>query len=70
MNLTTKDQARIADLKVQAMLFDLNVDIETLTLEPKRTDQVPIWIKRWREKEAGSDRNPEDYEGGRDDFTR
>ena len=56
-----------ADLSVQAMMFDMDVDIEAVSLVPKRTDNVPIWIKRWREKEKGADRTPQDYEGGEDE---
>lgn len=40
----------LADLKVQAMMFDMDIDIEALSLEPKRSDNTPIWVRRWREK--------------------
>ena len=45
----------INDLKIQAMMFDMAIDYETLTLEPKRKDLTPIWIKKWREKFEESD---------------
>lgn len=57
----------LADLRIQAIVFDMEVDIETATLTPKRTKLIPIWIKKWREKERGGDRHPEDYEGGKDE---
>lgn len=65
---TPKEVAtKIADLTIQAMMFDMDVDIETASLVPKRTENLPIWIKRWRAKEEGSDRSPQDYEGGKDE---
>lgn len=64
---TVNAAAVLADLTVQAMMFDMDVDIETVSLVPKRKDNVPMWTKRWREKEHGADRKPEDYEGGKDD---
>lgn len=43
------------DLKIQAMMFDMDIDIETWTLLPKETFRHPVWIQRWREKEDNSD---------------
>lgn len=57
----------LADLEIKAAMFDMDVDIEALTLVPKSKYQEPVWITRWREKEANSDRQPEDYEGGEDE---
>lgn len=51
------------DLKIQAMLFNMDIDIETLSLEPKLKDETPVWLKRWKEKESGGDRQPNDYQG-------
>lgn len=66
--MTTQEEELLVktydDLQVQAMMFDMSVDIETLTLVPKQVDNTPVWIKNWREKEHESDRKPEDYEGG------
>lgn len=68
--LDEAQRVTVADLQIQAMMFDMDVDVEAARLIPKRIDVVPIWIKKWKEKENGSDRNPEDYEGGKDDFAR
>lgn len=46
---------KLADLKVQAMMFDMDIDIETWSLVPKVKSEQPFWITRWREKEANSD---------------
>lgn len=43
------------ELKIQAMMFDMDIDIEIWGLVPKRKDLTPIWIKRWREKFEESD---------------
>lgn len=56
----TKEEGALAvakwkDLQIQAMLFDMDIDIETWSLVPKRKDVTPIWIKRWREKQDNSD---------------
>jgi hypothetical protein len=44
-----------ADLKIQAMMFDLDVDWESLELTPKRTDTQPFWVKNWKDKLNESD---------------
>lgn len=56
----TQDQlpeikARVDDLKIQAMMFDMDIDWEAASLMPKRKDETPFWVKRWQEKQAGSD---------------
>lgn len=61
--MNDKAKKTVADLQVQSMMFDMVVDWETLTLVPKTKDETPFWIKKWKEKESGSDRQPEDYEG-------
>lgn len=43
------------DLKIQAMMFNMDVDIEALSLVPKHKDSTPIWVKRHQEKLAESD---------------
>lgn len=55
MTLTSKDIEVINDLKIQAMMFDMCVDWETLELVPVTKDVTPIWVKRWKEKQANSD---------------
>lgn len=44
-----------ADQQVQAMIFDMDVDIETLSLIPKSTYKEPAWLSRWKEKQNGAD---------------
>lgn len=53
--MTTKALSKINDLKIQSIMFDMEIDWETLTLTPKVKDTTPIWIKRWQEKQAESD---------------
>lgn len=53
--MNTRELKIINDLKIQSMLFDMEIDWEALTLVPKVKDTTPIWIKRWQEKQAESD---------------
>lgn len=46
---------KVADIKIQSMMFDMDIDWETLELIPKTKETTPIWIKRWREKQDNSD---------------
>lgn len=58
----------LADLTIQSIMFDMDIDLETASLVPRQhAEEVPIWIKKWREKEHGADRKPENYEGGKDE---
>jgi hypothetical protein len=61
LDLTTTQQRNlhdlVSDLQVQAMVFDMDIDWETLTLTPKTDYIEPFWITRWKEKEHGSDRD-------------
>lgn len=53
----------IADLQIKAMMFDMDIDIETWSLVPKNKYVEPIWITRWKEKEHGVDHdNRLDYD--------
>lgn len=46
----------LADLEVQAVMFDMEVDWETLTLVPKKKKiEAPVWIRRWRENRENAD---------------
>ena len=47
------------DLKIQAMMFDMDIDIETWSLVPKRKDTMPTWLRRWKEKVSEGDDGPE-----------
>lgn len=47
-----------ADLEIQAMIFDMAIDIETWSPVPKRQNGLPAWIGRWRAKEAQADQDP------------
>lgn len=58
MKLSKEASDKIDDLKVQAMMFDMEVDWETLQLVPKRIDETPSWIKRWRERLNDQDFDP------------
>lgn len=55
--MTTNQLAakKLADLQIQAMMFSMDVDFESLTLVPKSTYKEKPWIKRWREKLNNSD---------------
>lgn len=55
--LTIDEERVIADLRVQAMLFDLVPDWETLSLAPKAEQTDSVWITRWKEKRDQSDFN-------------
>lgn len=47
----------VADLKIQSMLFDMDIDWETLTLVPKSTYVEPAWLARWKDRTADADFN-------------
>lgn len=47
--------AEYDDLQVQAMMFDMDIDIETWSLVPKRKDETPQWLKNWKEKMSNAD---------------
>lgn len=38
------------DLKIQAMMFDMDIDIETWALVPKSTYREPFWLTNWKDK--------------------
>ena len=48
-------KAAYADLQVQAMMFGMDIDIETWSLIPKETYKEPFWVTRWKEKRDGAD---------------
>lgn len=56
-NVATTYREKSADLTIQAMLFDMEVDIETLNLMPKVASADSVWLTRWKEKRANSDFN-------------
>lgn len=53
-----KVQKRYDDLQVQAMLFDMDIDIETWSLTPKKKIEY-TWLDRWLDKLNNSDRKHE-----------
>lgn len=55
--MTTNElaQKKYADLKIQAMMFDMDIDIETWSLVPKAESTKPTWLTRWLDKQAESD---------------
>lgn len=50
---------KYADLKIQAMMFDMDIDIETWSLVPKTNFKHPVWIEKWRENQDNSDYQPD-----------
>lgn len=54
-----KAQKKFADLKIQAMLFDMDIDIETWSLVKRPVYKEAFWITNWREKLANSDYTPD-----------
>lgn len=49
-------ERKVADLKIQAMMFDMDIDWETLEVVPKsKTEPEAIWLTRWKEKVEQSD---------------
>lgn len=51
---------KLADLEIQSMIFDMDIDIEALRLTPKNNYKEPFWLSRWKEKCQQSDNRPED----------
>lgn len=49
------DFTRLHELQVQAMLFDMDIDLETFQLVPKETYQRPEGLIRWADKQDESD---------------
>ncbi len=49
-------EQRVADLKIQAIMFDMDIEWETLVLVPKvKVVPEPFWLERWKIKRAESD---------------
>lgn len=49
--LTPEERKAIADIKVRAMMFDMDVDWETVTLVPKQKQtQDPQWLINFKNK--------------------
>lgn len=53
--LTLDMKRKIADLRIQAMLFGLEVDWETLALVPKSDYVAPPWVTAWKIKQEEAD---------------
>lgn len=50
----------VNDLRIQSMLFDMPIDIETLQLVPKsEIEPEAAWLTRWKEKVNDSDQEHE-----------
>lgn len=41
---------KVADIQIQAMLFNMDIDWELLELIPKETYKEPFWLSRWKDK--------------------
>lgn len=50
---------RLADLRIQSMLFDMDIDWELLTLCEKTKHSRPDWLTSWKEKIDNGDNQPE-----------
>lgn len=46
---------KIADLRVQAMMFDMDIDWELLELVPKTQQKEAVWLTRWLNRFHESD---------------
>lgn len=59
MNLSDdqKDEllSKVADLQIQAMMFDMDIDYETLSLTERIKYNQPIWLQRYKTKLDESD---------------
>jgi len=51
-------QKALDELEVKAMLFDMDIDIETWSLVPKRKDETLRWLKKLKAKQEASDNDP------------
>lgn len=60
--LSAEEIEIINDLKIQAMLFGMLVDWETLGLVPKSSHTDAVWLTRWKNKRDDSDNLPESPE--------
>lgn len=47
-----KAMTSYVDLSIQAAMFDMNVDWETMSLMPKRTSSQPAWLTAHIERNA------------------
>lgn len=57
-----KTKVTYADLQIQAMMFDMDIDIETWSLVPKKTTKSQPWLERWMNRFHEADNLPEDPE--------
>lgn len=61
--LTKQDKERIsaklADLRVQSMMFDMDIDIETWSIVEKSEDKEAYWLTKWKEKQEKGDKKHE-----------
>lgn len=56
------DLSIINELRVQAMVFDMDIDIETMSLVPKTESRTPEWLKKWKEKVHNGDNHDPRFE--------
>jgi hypothetical protein len=48
----------LSDITIQAIMFDMDVDWETLQLTPKvKKEPEPFWKRKWRENREYQDFN-------------
>ncbi len=57
--LTPEERKAVADIKIKAMMFDMDIDWETASLIPKRKEaQEPQWLINFKDKRQQSDNDP------------
>lgn len=55
MKLTKAAEKKLADLTIQSMLFDMDIDLETATLVPKTVTKEQSWLTKWKNKRSDAD---------------
>lgn len=62
-NLGRELVAVVDDLEVQGMIFDGDIDYETLEIIPKRSKKNRTWLDDYKDRMHESDRTNADYQG-------
>lgn len=57
----------IADLKIKAMMFDMDIDWDLLELTPKVQHTKPVWLERWLNRFDEGDNFPDSPEQNLDE---
>lgn len=59
---TAEIRKKLADLRIQAIMFDMDIDLEAFSLKPKKEEERPTWFSRYMERFHYADNLPEDPE--------